>query len=423
MTVAADELWHRLSPLSPVVRLGRGGLAIFVLVVPALVTGHSAVDWNLAAYGGLLVVGVAGSIVSWLVTRWRVHEGALQKEEGLVRRQSLRFPLSQIQAVDVLQPALARVFGLAELRLRMGASQSSGRLAYLPIAEALALRERLLARREATTEPVPAEPVPSRLLFRVSTPRLVASFVLDLGSLALLAISVVVVVFVGSGALAIWIIPAGVGIWRRINAEYNRTVTEVPGGLHIEGGFVSTTAETIPLGRVQAVRLTEPILWRPFGWCRLLVVLAGRQARDAEAGDTTGRSARALIPVGTAEEAAALVRHLLPDVPLERRRPPARARWKAPLSYPNLAWDTNDAVLVATGGRLARITSWVPLEKVQSLRRERGPVQRRLRLETIRVDVAGRGVRASLRDRDIVEGEQALGELVELCRRARRPAA
>jgi putative membrane protein len=66
------------------------------------------------------------------------------------------------------------------------------------------------------------------------------------------------------------------------------------------------------------------------------------------------------------------------------------------------------------------VTVWVPLEKVQSLRRVEGPVQRRLRLATIHLDTAGRGVRAALRDRDRSEADRDLDELVTLCRRARR---
>jgi putative membrane protein len=75
---------------------------------------------------------------------------------------------------------------------------------------------------------------------------------------------------------------------------------------------------------------------------------------------------------------------------------------------------------VTTTGVLARVTCWVPLAKVQSLRRVEGPVQRRLRLATVHLDTAGRGVRAALRDRDRDEADAALAELVALSRRARR---
>ena len=84
------------------------------------------------------------------MTRWQVADGVLRIETGLVRRQSLRFPLSQVQAIDVVQTGLARVLGLAELRLRMaGADSSGGRLASLPLADAEQLRRRLLSMARA----------------------------------------------------------------------------------------------------------------------------------------------------------------------------------------------------------------------------------------------------------------------------------
>src|SRR5882724_5191049 len=89
----------------------------------------------------LVVLGV----VSWLVTRWRIEEDDLRIETGLIRRSSLRYPLSQVQAIDTVRPGLARIFGLAELRLRMGGTGGSARLAYLPLEEAEVLRARLLA--------------------------------------------------------------------------------------------------------------------------------------------------------------------------------------------------------------------------------------------------------------------------------------
>ena len=76
---------------------------------------------------------LVSGVISWLVTRWQVADGVLRIETGLVRRQSRRFPLSQVQAIDVVQTGVARVLGLAELRLRMaGGDASGGRLASLP---------------------------------------------------------------------------------------------------------------------------------------------------------------------------------------------------------------------------------------------------------------------------------------------------
>ena len=149
---AADDFasWRRLHPLSPLVGAGRQLMSIVFLVLVIFIANHHGEGGDLIV--NVLIVGVvlAGGLVSWLVTRWQVADGVLRIETGLVRRQSRRFPLSQVQAIDVVQTGLARVLGLAELRLRMaGADSSGGRLASLPLAQAQQLRYRLLSMARA----------------------------------------------------------------------------------------------------------------------------------------------------------------------------------------------------------------------------------------------------------------------------------
>jgi putative membrane protein len=218
-----------------------------------------------------------------------------------------------------------------------------------------------------------------------------------------------------SGAIAIGMITV---FWRRLNGAYNLTVAEAHDGLRLRSGLLDTTAETIPSGRVQAVRMVEPLLWRPLGWCRLEVDVAGRQHRGGE-NNPERRQLRAVLPVGSHQEAESLLARILPDAPRERMRPPSRARWKAPLRFHNLSWGHNERCAVTTTGRLARVTSWVPLNKVQSLRLVQGPAQRGLRLATIYLDTAGHSVHAAIRDRDADQAREQLGELTALCRAAR----
>jgi len=104
----------------------------------------------------------------------------------------------------------------------------------------------------------------------------------------------------------------------------------------------------------------------------------------------------------------------------ERTAPPGRARLKAPLSFHFLSagHDTTHAVCVT--GRINRATTWVPLEKTQSIRRVQGPLQRPLGLATVHVDVAGKRARAEFRDREIEEADQLVADLTALSRRARQ---
>jgi putative membrane protein len=117
------------------------------------------------------------------------------------------------------------------------------------------------------------------------------------------------------------------------------------------------------------------------------------------------------------------VERLVADAALPQSRPPARVRLKSPLRYRFLACGWSGRTVVTTSGRLRRVTVWVSLAKVQSLRRVEGPLQRRLRLASIELDTAGRRLGATLRDRDVAEADAVFDELVLRARVERRAAA
>ncbi len=433
--------WQRLHPLSPFVRAGRGAIGIVVLLLIPTGGGRGGGLRADLPHIGVLVVFFVLGFISWLVTRWRVQDGVLRVESGLIRRTSERFPLSRIQAIDTVRPGLARVFGLAELRIRLASgSGKAGRLAYLTNAEAETLRARLLAMSHgsndpadtadtaATTETVEATPPPEQTLLTVPAARLFASLLLTGSGLVLeLAIVVLAVLAVLAPAVAaaafstgaVVLIGLAFGLFRRFNGDYRLTVTDAPDGLRLRSGLVETSAETIPRGRIQAIRMVEPLAWRMCGWCRLEVDVASQKSKGRQ-DRNQAKAARALLPVGSRAQAAFLMARVFPDSPEQRLAPPTRARWKSPLRFRYLSWGANDRYAVTTSGRLRRVTDWVPLDKVQSIRLLEGPIQRRFRLSSIHLDTAGRRVHAVLRDRDRQEGLRLLAELPDRCRQARQ---
>lgn len=417
--------WHRLHPLSPAVRAGRVLIAFVVVFLPTFL-GGSRSGWDAAIHGLVLAALVGVGVVSWLVTRWRVEGNDLRIETGLLRRSSMRYPLSQVQAIDTVRPGLARVFGLAELRLRMGGTGGSARLAYLPVDHAHTLRARLLALSTGKDADTP-EPE-DEVLVTVPVGRTLASLALTMPALVLIAYAGTLAVAVALGASATGAIAGyaspiligdAVALWRRFNRAYRATVAHAPEGLRVRAGLVETSAETIPRGRVQAVRVLEPLLWRPFGWCRLDVDVAGRIG-DRGGERRSERQLRAVLPVGSRAEARQLLELLVPGAPEPARKPPRRAKWKSPLRYRRLSFGFDENYAVATSGRLARIESWVPLTKVQSLRRVEGPAQHRLGLATIHIDTAGKRFGAAFRDLDSGESFSDLERVTELARAARR---
>jgi putative membrane protein len=441
VAVSVEAPWHRLHPLSPLVRAGRQLMSLVLLLAGIVVANHHRVGGDLIVDLVILGIALAGGFVTWLVTRWQIADGVLRVDTGLLRRDSRRFPLSQIQAVDIVQTGLARVLGLAELHLRVagGDSARGGRLACLRLPDAERLRRDLLALsasatagpvREAVTagkEPAAGGAITERLLFRVQPARLPVAILLSRsGGVAVLVATAVYLTATLSGetgaitAFLPIVLGVVVNLWRRLNSEYGTTVATAGDGIRLRSGLIQTTAETIRPGRVQAVRLTEPLMWRVFGWCRLEVDVAGGRQRHENAAE--GQRLRAVIPVGTRAEADQMLAELLGTRPVPSLAPPRAARWKARLTYHFLGWNGDDRYVVASRGRVCQQTTWVPLEKVQSVRWVQGPLQRRLGLATIHLDVAGKRVSAKITDRGSAEALEILGRVPDLARAARARA-
>jgi len=258
----------------------------------------------------------------------------------------------------------------------------------------------------------------------VRSGRLAVAIVLSRsGAIAAVVIAAVVatIAMTGSTAATASFLPFAFGIvlavWRQFSGEYGTRVAAAPDGFRLRSGLIQITTETVRPGRVQGIRLEEPLVWRAFGWCRLAVDVAGPKERGENRSE--GRRLRALVPVGSRAEALQMVDDLLASRPMPDRRAPREARLKGPFQYHFLAWGSDERYVVTSRGRVCRKTTWVPLEKVQSIRWVQGPVQRRLGLATVNLDVAGRRVTASIDDRTQAEAGELFGRLPDLARAAR----
>jgi putative membrane protein len=457
-TTAGDVAWSRLHPLSPALRFGRLLVPLLVVLLPSAAspgTRHGPPLVDIAVLG----LGLVGGLVSWLVTRWRLVGAELQIETGLLRHQSIRVPLSRVQAVDVVRPLLGRFLGLSEVRVIVaGGGRDRTRLAYLGDERAWEVRAALLAgSRTDVGEPHRTEPsavamtAPSagtvwpphpllrveahdpseRRLFDVSNGRLIGSSLLTSSTVIVLLVlgaSLGATVALGGPATAAVFIPVLISFGgvaaRRVVAEYELSVSRTPDGLRVYSGLLQTRTESVPDGRVQAVRWIEPMAWVPFGWCRLEVDVA-RQT-SSRRGQGSGVLTRALVPVGTHDQALAVLREVMPGADVTAPAgsgPPRRAVLRAPLLYRNLrAWTDGERVLTRTG-RFTRVTVIVPLAKAQSIRLGQGPYQRRLGLATVHVDLPGRGWHGVARCRAAQDAHRMVFDLAESARLARRRSA
>lgn len=437
--------WRRLHPVTPALR-GWKVLVAFVAVVgfqmseslrqiaDALGPGRA---W-LLVLGAVVLVGVVGfvySALAWRVMRYAVTDSAVHLRTGLVFRQQRQARLDRLQAVDVVQPLLARLLGLAQLNLEVaGGAGSAVQLAFLKESEATALRAQILAlaagvgpvaaggtpaavaATDAAAAPAPAgdqaaAPVPAaapvyaaapeRQVYELPMPRLIRSILWSVPPwflAALFGALVVVSIVVGDVSGLFVMVPAALGaggyVWNRVNSEATFRAAASPDGIRLRHGLTETRTQTVPPGRVQAVRLTQGPLWRRNDWWKVEINVAGYgAATDAHKGST-------LHPVATRAEAAVALWLVLPDLGVDDPAAaldaalagrdadggftpaPRSARWVDPFSRRRHGVLVTRTALVMRSGRWWRSVVVVPHERTQSLGLEQGPLQRRLGLAT-----------------------------------------
>lgn len=426
MTPDAGEepvTWRRLHPVTPLAR----GWAVVAVLVGALSQGgvpDVSAGVLVAAIGLAGVLALAYGWLSWRATRFAITGDDLRLESGVVFHRSRRVRLARVQAVDVVRPLVARLLGLAELRLEVaGGGETEAKLAYLTEREAHVLRAELLALAAGIGRESPE--APERVLVHVPPGALAVSQLLTvpaLGGLALVGGLAVAATVTGNLAF-LSPLPALLGVGVSAVGSFVRlfdfTVADSPDGLRLRRGLTETRAQTVPPGRVQAVRMVEPLLWRRRGWVRLEVNVAGYR------GEADVRSSAVLLPVAPRAVARAVLAKVLPGVDLDAVPlvgVPPRARRLHPLQAARLRAGLDGEVFVAEGGRFVRHRSAVLLARVQSVRVTQGPFGRALRLATVHVDPASGPVDATARGRAARDAYALAEEVVARSRAARARA-
>jgi putative membrane protein len=408
----------------------------------------------LAVIGFLVLVALLATLYSalaWRRMRFAITSESVDLHTGILFRQQRHARLVRVQAVDVVQPLLGRLFGLAQVRVETaGGGESNVVIGYLHEAEAQSLRNEVMARAagidlpragsrvpggldgadpsavvpagsghegtpsggvatSARTEgPVPSaatalpfEAAPERELLQVPPGRLIGSLALS-GSLVLFALvmaGIVVAAVVAESVAPIFgAVPALLGwggyLWNRFAGEFGFRTALSPDGIRLRHGLLETRTQTLPPGRVQAVRVSQAWLWRRFDWWRVEVNVAGYGA------DASGQGSveTVLLPVGPRGDALTALWLVLPDLGVDDprelldaalegsgehagfRTSPHRARWLDPLTWRRNGLRITRTALLMRSGRLTRSLAVVPHERTQSLAIQQGPLERRLRL-------------------------------------------
>jgi putative membrane protein len=426
------EETFRLHPLTPLALGGRVlGLvaAFFLFGLAEHPSGGGGAHWpQFAIYGVVAALVVGRGLITVAFTSYHLIGGELRIDSGMLQKQSKRVRLDRVQSVDVLEPLTARIFGLAEVKVTTaGSERAAVRLRYLSAPVAQALRADMLGRSTGVGEGVVE--APERLLIAVPHGRLVGSVLLQMISwrLLLLALGPALTALgarnghrattgIGIAVFAWFFLLIVHAIWQRVNSLWEFTVTDSPDGLRVRHGLLSTTRQTVPPGRVQAILIHQPLFWRPFGWVQVRMNVAGYGNLDSSKRST-------LIPVSDRAFAESLVGWLLggvdlSDIPLTR--PPRRAALRAPLWWRGQLAGADERIFVARHGLLSRTTDVVPHQRSQSLRLTAGPLERALGLASVHLDSTKGPVKTRAPHRHAAEARAMLDDQIERGRSSRQ---
>jgi len=367
----SDGQWHRMHPLTP---LMRGGLFLVVVIgivvtnlrdriIAVFVPGGG--EWadaegdpiefllanELLLVAALVVLGVLVVLLvlfwlSWRFHTFRITDDDVEVRSGVLFRSHRRAPLDRVQGVNLTRPMIARLLGMAKLEVVGAGLDANVKLEYLSTSNAETIRGDILrlasgrrlaesAGRTGTSVPLSRsaaaavsagvtgliegvdgpELEPSSVV-HIPAGRLVASQLLS-GStiwLVLMAAGIVVGSILGTPWVLFSLIPAVIGFgaywFKQITQSLRYSIAPTASGVRITFGLFTTITETLPPGRVHAFEIRQPILWRRFGWWAIRVNrMSGRAATD-----TSTQQFAQVLPVGTVDDVHRVLRLFLPDL-------------------------------------------------------------------------------------------------------------
>jgi putative membrane protein len=165
----ADGEWHRLYPLTPLLKGGLALLAILGIIVVNLRDliletifsddrGRADIDADpmvwlyengfvgiaIAVILGVLLALVAGFYFSWRMNTFRITNEVVEVRNGILFRTHRKGRLDRIQGINIVRPFLARLVGAAKLEVSVAGLGGNVNLDYLSSAAADALRLEVL---------------------------------------------------------------------------------------------------------------------------------------------------------------------------------------------------------------------------------------------------------------------------------------
>ena len=315
---------RRLHPAYLIISLGRSVRTL----VPVIAVGiWKAPGWAIAIFAALIALRSLGE---WWARTYAVQDGSLRVQSGLFNKTQHTIGINRITALDAERGLVQRVFRVWGLKVQTPGNDHRSSV-HLVCLSASALDELRSALRPQgiLVNPAVAPEDPAVTLAVLDTRTLLIAAVTGTSVPLIMAGAAATFgrardllpertfhrltrdVFVGGTttvllllAAAVLSVLAGIGLTSLRLARF--TLVRDGDRLRISRGLIAQRSGTIPVERVQAVRIVQGCWRRMLGYCALEVEVAGLS--------TSNDTERSLFPLLRVDAAIDLVRRALPEL-------------------------------------------------------------------------------------------------------------
>jgi len=333
----------RLHPISAVTNFFKQLKELIFPFVALLVFGTRVSERELGfLFSSVLIIilVLVMGIVSWLRFSYRLEEGELRIEYGVFVRKKRYIPFERIQSLDLSEGLLHRPFGLVKVKVETAGSSGSADaeavLTAITKEEANQIQGIIAQSKNKQTEVENIEQavftpeIQESILYKISPKELfllastsggvgvvisaVFAFLTQFDELIpfekvfkemaqFISNGVVIItLFVFIGFLIAWLL-ALVGTM----VKYADFTVKITGkDIVISRGLLEKRQITIPLNRIQAIRMSENILRQPLGLCSVYIISAGGSVSNSESSKVL------LLPAVKKERVVGLIQDHLP---------------------------------------------------------------------------------------------------------------
>lgn len=470
---------QRLHPVIPFVTLVKQLPEMLLPIVGVVaVVRDEGFGMALLAAGGVLAIVFAFQVLAWWRFTYTLLPHEMYIESGIFSRNRRSIPWDRVHDVEIERGPLARVFGLAKVKLETGGSGSDeGLLDSIALADALALRDEVRARRGGVVANSPQEVAAEPPVFKMTSLRILQAGLFNFSVIWVAVIAGAIQYFkellpwsmddveewigvhqdeiLGLVSPVTILLALGLflllgtfaGVIQMFVRNYGFKLSLDGRTLRRVRGLVTRSEIAVPIHRIQAARTVADWLTRPFGLCRVEVQTTGGTSSSGGLQEVAplanaGEAARVLAIAGGFERIAP--ERFEPVAPVHRwydaqtgALPLALIALVAGFVSPPAWWGVVFALLLGAvqviaarphgwrleGGMLHVRRGWfsqdhwlLPLASIQSVSLSTGLLQRQLQLATIAIDSAG-GQSEGLRIRNLAANDaRALVEVLRAWR-------